>query len=744
MAARIMTIEDDDPLVNAEESEDEVEDAIQQKTAKENTTFNDEFFFDGQDDVDEFSSKFGLRTEPDRVPIQSRIDLLLERRKKDEEKTSQLDQVAGGEEVLVDKSTTPLIVKGINMDEDEDEDEAVVDEEAEKLKREFFSEAPDVDISGIESFAHMNICRPLQVGLTNMGISKPTPIQARVIPVALSNRDICACAPTGSGKTAAFLIPALERLFYKPLKENAIRVLVLSPTRELAMQVNDIALKLSAKYHKIGVQLLIGGKDRRTEETALRARPDILIATPGRLADHLQNTPGFELSTLDIVILDEADRLLELGFKEVLEYIVKACPHNTQTMLFSATMTDEVKDLMRLSLKRPCRIDLTVKRKATDNLIQEFVRIRPEHEDKREAIVLSLCKRSFKTRCMIFVRSKKHAHRLRIIFGLADLKAAELHGSLSQVQRTESLQRFQNNEVDFLICSDLAGRGLDIPHVQTVINLYMPNTIQQYIHRVGRTARAGRSGRSISLVGEEERKMMRELYKANKDAMRNRNVKPEVVEEFKRYIDGLTGDIKEILTQEVQEAEFLKAEMEERRLRNIVIHQEEIMARPAREWFQSKEQKKAAAEMSKREHQGEAVKKDDPLAAARRDALVRRLEEKQKENRAKRAPATAEERAQLALVRQAKRERRPKRMRAYAEQTDKPITKAQRRRELGFDLDMADTSKRAKSAGVAAKSSLLKRKISSKKQSLADASKDKKPAAQRGHKFKSKKRYKRR
>ena len=213
----------------------------------------------------------------------------------------------------------------------------------------------------------------------------------------------------------------------------------------------------------------------------------------------------------------------------------------------------------------------------TDNLIQEFIRIRPTMEVMREAIVLSLCKRVYKDRCLVFVRTKKHAHRLRIIFGLANLNAAELHGSLSQVcwthsaekiskrwvwalsscrhsctspaplfssqaQRLESLERFKNSEAEFLICSDLAGRGLDIPGVKSVINLCMPNTVKQYIHRVGRTARAGQKGRSVTLVGEGERRLMRELHKSNASSMRNRVVKPDVIEKFKVCVLGWGSD----------------------------------------------------------------------------------------------------------------------------------------------------------------------------------------------------------
>eukprot|EP01147_Barroeca_monosierra_P001094 gene1094-4322_t len=798
MAHRIMTIEDDDPIATNSEDDDKEQNLNLQREPKrkrrnkgdrlsrENEEeFDSNFSFETHDLDEVYHEKFrAIEEDSSRLPIQNKIDIILERRKakgkqqkvesegeerkrsigenqsdenrfkgdgfsdEDVNDTESLEEEDDDDEVLFEPSEKLPLVPEDTSDHDEDDNE--IDEEEIELRKSFFGVTPEVDVAQINSFGDLGLSRGIQVGLTNMGLTTPTPIQAKAIPVGLMGKDICACAATGSGKTLAFLIPALDRLSFKPPGRSVIRVLVLTPTRELAKQVHENAWKLASIYQQdrkglsINCALLMGGNKLQADMPVIKARPDLIVATPGRLVDHIENTPGFDLSTIEILILDEADRLLELGFEDHLRSIIKACKHDRQTMLFSATMTERVTDLMRVSLKRPCRLSLNSRKKATDNLIQEFVRIRPEHEDKREAIVLSLCKRTFKERCMIFVRSKKHAHRLRIVFGLADLPVAELHGSLTQQQRLESLQRFQSRDVEFLICSDLAGRGLDLADVETVINLYMPNTIKQYIHRVGRTARAGRVGRSISLVGEDERKLMRELYKENKDAMRNRTVKPQVVKKFKEYIDNMTNDIKEILKQEAEESELLRAEVEERRLRNIVEHHDEIMARPARQWIQTSKEKKAASELSKRTHEGNT---SASLENVRREALVRKLEAKQKDLQQKRQALTAEQKAQIALVRQAKKERRPQRLRVFDEEGSggRKGNKKARKIESGFDIELSDTSKRAKAGqSKGHKSSLLAKKSSAKKDMLAKANAMKKPPPLRGHKFKSKKRYKRR
>ena len=315
---------------------------------------------------------------------------------------------------------------------DESEDDAI------ELARKdaFFSSDPTTtDTTVATTFASMNLSRQLLRSLTALNLTTPTPIQARAIPLALLGRDILGSAVTGSGKTAAFLIPILERLTYRDRGKGgqACRVLILCPTRELAVQCESVG-KALAENGGLDVRfaLLVGGLSLSAQAHTLRTLPDILIATPGRLIDHLTNTPSFTLSALDVLVIDEADRMLEAGFTDELEEIIKNCPRGRQTMLFSATMTDSVDELVKLSLERPIRVFVDPKRNTAQGLTQEFVRIRSD--DTRSPALVALCKRTVRERCIIFFRSKALAHQMRVVFGLCGLKAAELHGNLTQEQ----------------------------------------------------------------------------------------------------------------------------------------------------------------------------------------------------------------------------------------------------------------------------------------------------------------------
>lgn len=320
-------------------------------------------------------------------------------------------------------------------DESDSDAESVLDEAEEARKDAFFDDAKEeVDPTLPSSFAAMNLSRPILRALSALSLNTPTPIQARAIPLALLGRDVLGSAVTGSGKTAAFMIPILERLCYRDRSNagQATRVLVLCPTRELAVQCEAVGKAITTHSGlDIRFALLVGGLSLNAQAHALRTLPDVLIATPGRLIDHLHNTPSFTLSALDILVIDEADRMLETGFTDELEEIIKACPRSRQTMLFSATMTDSVDELVKLSLDKPIRVFVDKKRSTAKGLIQEFVRVRSD--DSRTPALLALC-RTFQHRCIIFFRSKALAHQMRVVFGLCGYKAAELHGNLTQEQ----------------------------------------------------------------------------------------------------------------------------------------------------------------------------------------------------------------------------------------------------------------------------------------------------------------------
>jgi ATP-dependent RNA helicase DDX27 len=322
------------------------------------------------------------------------------------------------------------------MEIDSSGDEAV---DANEIRRraDFFAPEESASVkkplAPYSSFQDMNLSRPILKGLSAIGFNEPTPIQQKTIPVALLGKDVVGGAVTGSGKTAAFMIPILERLLYRPKKIATTRVAILMPTRELAVQCYNVAKKL-ASYTDITFAQIVGGFSVREQEQVLKRRPDVIIATPGRFIDHMRNSQSFAVDAIEILVLDEADRMLEDGFADELNEILKTLPKSRQTMLFSATMTEDVDKLIRVGLQRPARLLVDAKKSTVLGLVQEFVRLRPDREDKRLACLLWLCDKVYDDRVIIFFRKKLEAHRVRVIFGLCGLKAAELHGSMSQEQ----------------------------------------------------------------------------------------------------------------------------------------------------------------------------------------------------------------------------------------------------------------------------------------------------------------------
>ncbi|KAM3720402.1 putative ATP-dependent RNA helicase [Dirofilaria immitis] len=309
--------------------------------------------------------------------------------------------------------------------------------------------------------------------------------------------------------------------------------------------------------------MIASGLDLKTQEAALRQRPDIVIATPGRLIDHLHNTPNFSLVDVEILVLDEADRMLDEAFADQMKEIMHLCAQNRQTMLFSATMTDQVEKLAAVSLKNPVKLFISGNTETALNLRQEFVRIRENHETDRECIVAGLVTRNFPDHTIVFVKTKKTCRRLHIVLGLLGAKVGQLHSSLTQRQRVEALYRFKKAELDVLVSTDLAARGLDVEGVRTVINMDMPSSLKQYIHRVGRTARAGRVGRSISLVGESERKILKEIVASNKgNSLKQRLISANVIEAYKKRIESLKDSIERIMEEEEEERALRLAQEE--------------------------------------------------------------------------------------------------------------------------------------------------------------------------------------
>ncbi|KIK83138.1 hypothetical protein PAXRUDRAFT_35494 [Paxillus rubicundulus Ve08.2h10] len=599
--------------------------------------------------------------------------------------------------------------KSANEEDNDLSDGSGVETQAEKDRKAAFFDS-EVPQDNHTSFLTMNLSRPIQKALTTLGFVSPTPIQAATIPVALLGKDVVGNAVTGSGKTAAFTIPLLERLLYRERGKHAAttRCLVLVPTRELAVQCFEMGSKLAA-HTDIRFCLVVGGLSLKSQEVALRTRPDVVIATPGRLIDHLRNSPSFALDALDVLVLDEADRMLSEGFADELGEIIKACPVSRQTMLFSATMTDSVDELVKMSLNKPVRLFVDPKRSTAKGLIQEFVRVRAEREAERTALLVTLCKRTFKRGALVFFRSKKLAHQIRVVFGLLGMKAEELHGNLSQEQRLKALQLFRDGQVDFLMATDLASRGLDIKGIETVINYDMPNQLAQYLHRVGRTARAGKSGRSITLVGEGDRKMLKAAIKnsVGEDDVRHRVIPADVLARWAKKVNEVKADIAAILQEEKEEKQIRRAEMEVTKGQNMIEHKTEIFSRPARTWFQTEKEKSKAAAVSKQGHESgatssasKAVSEDsskpkrDKYAGLSRRAKRRKIAlEADKES--------GDSKVLNAAIRSAKKAARPGKMSNPPSKSSTQKSKVTSQTKSAFELDLS--GKWGRGEGIRAK-----------------------------------------
>ncbi|CAO2822476.1 unnamed protein product [Amaranthus hypochondriacus] len=350
----------------------------------------------------------------------------------------------------------------------------------------------------VKSFTELGVSEELIEACAALGWTTPTKIQSEVIPHALQGKDIIGLAQTGSGKTGAFALPIIQSLLNTNPPPPFFGC-VLSPTRELAIQ---IAEQFEALGASIGLRTttLVGGVDMNQQQIALAKRPHIIVSTPGRLMDHLTNTKGFSLRSLKYLVLDEADRLLNEDFEKALDDILKVIPLERRTYLFSATMTKKVKKLQRACLRNPVKIEAASKYSTVDTLKQQYLFVPAKYKECYLVYILMEMSGS----AMVFTRTCSATLILSVMLRNLGLRAVPINGRMTQAKRLGALNKFKAGECNILICTDVASRGLDIRSVDMVINFDIPANSKDYIHRVGRTARAGRSGVSISLVNQYE------------------------------------------------------------------------------------------------------------------------------------------------------------------------------------------------------------------------------------------------
>jgi ATP-dependent RNA helicase RhlE len=360
----------------------------------------------------------------------------------------------------------------------------------------------------VVTFRELGIAGQLLRGVEDMGFARPTPIQASAIPPAMDGQDVMACAMTGSGKTAAFLLPILHRLATRP--RGATRALILSPTRELAAQTQE-QLESLAKHTRLTGAAVYGGVGMGPQETAFRRGVDVIAATPGRLLDHMRNDYA-RLADIEVLVLDEADRMLDMGFLPDIRRILRQLPQKPrQTLFFSATMPAPIVDLSRELLRAPARINVERKQAPARGITQAFYPV-PSH--LKVGLLLELLRRGEIGNAIVFCRTKHRANRLAEKLDRQGVSTARMHGNRSQAQRTEALRGFKEGRYRVLVATDIVARGIDVEALEHVVNFDVPNSPDDYIHRVGRTARADAVGDAYTFVSPDDEADVRAIERA--------------------------------------------------------------------------------------------------------------------------------------------------------------------------------------------------------------------------------------
>ena len=359
------------------------------------------------------------------------------------------------------------------------------------------------------SFNSLGLSDALLKAISKKGYTTPSPIQQKAIPSILEGKDVLASAQTGTGKTAGFTLPILQLLSQgQHLRQRPVRALILTPTRELAAQVYA-NIKEYSEFLDLRSAVIFGGVNQNPQVSQLRQGIDVLVATPGRLID-LQNQGLISLSKVEILVLDEADRMLDMGFLRDIERIIKVLPSKRQNLLFSATFSKDIKKLAMGILHHPVHVEATPENTTVDAIIQK---VYPVAKEKKTELIIKLISEGNWKQILVFTRTKQGANKLTESMISAGIKAAAIHGNKGQGARTKALAGFKDGSLTALVATDIAARGLDIPLLPHVVNFELPNIPEDYVHRIGRTGRAGASGEAISLFSPDETTFLRDIEK---------------------------------------------------------------------------------------------------------------------------------------------------------------------------------------------------------------------------------------
>ncbi len=357
------------------------------------------------------------------------------------------------------------------------------------------------------SFADLGLSAPILAAVSEQGYETPSPIQAQAIPAVIAGKDVMAAAQTGTGKTAGFTLPLLERLSKgQPTKSNQVRALILTPTRELAAQVGE-SVSLYSKGLPLRSSVVFGGVKINPQIARLKHGCDILVATPGRLLD-LYQQGAVRFNHLEVLVLDEADRMLDMGFIHDIRKILAVLPAKRQNLMFSATFSDEIRKLAKGIVHQPVEVSVAPAN-STAQTVKQW--ISPVDKNRKSALLSHLIKSESWHQVLVFTRTKHGANKLTKVLEKNGISAAAIHGNKSQGARTKALAAFKSGEISTLVATDIAARGLDIDQLPQVVNFELPNVPEDYVHRIGRTGRAGASGQAVSLVSADETKQLNDI-----------------------------------------------------------------------------------------------------------------------------------------------------------------------------------------------------------------------------------------